>query len=81
MANSPQRSAVSEEGLRLFVSGKDKFDAKLIKRHLTCRSEPGHHGHGLDHLVSDPKVRGDYQLGTRVSNVDGDVFHISFRSL
>ena len=30
-----------EEGLTLFVSGKDELDTKLIKCHLACRSEPG----------------------------------------
>ena len=73
-------SAESEEGLGLFVSGKDKLDAKLIERNLTCRSEPGYHRRGLDHLVSNPKVGTGDQLSAGVFNVSGSVFHIAFRS-
>ncbi len=74
-------SAVPEEGFGLFISGKDKLDAELVKSHLTCRSESGHHGRSLNHLVSDPKVRTDHEVGARVSNVDRDVFHVGFGSL
>jgi len=81
LEGAADRLTMSEEGFALFVYRKDKLDSKLVKCHLARRTEPGHHGHGLDNLVSDPKVRTGNQLGARSFGVNGDVFHVGFRAL
>ena len=74
LEGAADRLTMSEEGFALFVYRKDKLNSKLVKCDLACRTEPGHHGHGLDNLVSAPKVRTGNQPVARVSVLTGTSF-------